>query len=231
MQCPVCGEKAAEGSAVCVGCGSPLNSNAAVISAQPVSSQELSALGQAMYDYCRVDLVPKSCRGRVLAFALIGALLVVTGAVTGLWPVILIGLPVGIVGVISSWCAGGDAVKNSQRLKSLFANDGEEFVLKEFASAKPFAGDQFRISGFYLFVRGKGVFRNVSIEKLTRVTESFNYIPTGVKLDALITDESGTMYFSVCKLHLGRSRKEADELYNEISARKQFACEHYSQNR
>ena len=84
------------------------------------------------------------------------------------------------------------------------------------------------MSGFYIFARTKGIFRVVSVERVTRVKESTNFIPTGVRLDVLISDETDTTNVTLCRLHMTKSQSEAEELYNEIVARKQFAYEQMS---
>ena len=237
MYCSVCGANNADGSAVCAGCGSPLNKTLAEVNAQPqaaaspVYDQELAAIGKAMYDYCKVELDPKISKGGMIAFAVLGVLLLAAGIAMVLVPLMLIGAGVGLFGSLIVLGSGKMAVKNAQRLKNLFANDGEEFILREFASAQSFANDHFRMSGFYIFVKGKGIYRTVNIEKITRVTESTNFIPTGVRLDALMSDEQGTVNITLCRLHLGKSKNEANDLFNEIMSRKRFAYEQYSQNR
>ncbi|MBO6140552.1 MAG: zinc-ribbon domain-containing protein [Ruminococcus sp.] len=247
MFCTVCGTQNPDGAELCVSCGAALKR--AVTPApemqpamqdpamqqpmqQPAYAQELSAIGQALYDYCKVKLDPQLSKGGMAAGIIIGVLLLAFGLFIGVYQIALVGFFAGVIVAVAVWGTYVGAKKEGARLKSIFSRDGEEFVLREFASAQSFAQDQFRMSGFYIFARAKGIFRVVSVERVTRVKESTNFIPTGVRLDVLISDETDTTNVTLCRLHMTKSQSEAEELYNEIVARKQFAYEQmYQANR
>ncbi len=224
MFCGMCGANNADGASYCVSCGAPLGNDAAGTQPQ-ISQQELSVIGNALYDYCKVKLDPRLSKGGIIASIAAGLLLFLFGLFIGVYAIAFTGLGAGLIVALALWASHVSAVKNAQRLKNIFDRDGEEFVLREFASSRSFAQDQFRMSGFYVFAKGKAVFRVTSIERVTRVKESTNLIPTGVRLDVLISDETDTTNITLCRLHMGKSKNEAEELFNEISARKQFAFE------
>ncbi|MCR5816720.1 MAG: hypothetical protein K6F91_07545 [Ruminococcus sp.] len=242
MICPACGGNNLEGADKCVFCNAPLN-GAPVNMQQPVQSAapgyntqaapayNYAAIAAEMFKYCSIDLEPKMSVAGIVIFAVLGAAILAVGIMLSLMPFILVGLGVGVVGSLIVFAACKTAQKEAVRTRNLFAADGEQFILQEFASAQSFANDQFRMSGFYIFARIKGVYRTVNITKITRVTEKTNFIPTGVHLDANIDDEFGSTVVTLCRLHLGKSKNEADDLFNEIVARKQFAYEQYSKNR
>ena len=245
MYCGMCGANNADGASFCVSCGAPLRNGQEVQTPQPqpqampqmqaapqpqIYPQELSAVGNALYDYCKVKLDPKLSKVGLAASIIVGVLLLIFGLAIGVYPIAFVGLGAGLIVALVVWASYVGAVKNAQRLRNIFDHDGEEFVLREFASAQSFANDQFRMSGFYVFAKAKAVFRTTSIERVTRVKESTNFIPTGVRLDVLISDETDTTNMTLCRLHMGKSKNEAEELYKEISARKQFAFEQMQQN-
>lgn len=236
MFCPICGSKLDDGAAVCPSCGNVVNNAAAAVPqaaaiAQPAYSQDLAAAGAAMYDYCKVDMSPKPAKGVLIFISVLAVLLLLMGLAAGVYPFIIVAIILEAIGVIAVYGGYKISQKNSQRLANIFSRDGEQFVLSEFASAQPMANDQFRLSTYYVFVKKKAVIRTVSIGRITRVTESTNFIPTGVRLDALVSDEMGDMNITLCRLHLGKSKNEADELFNEIMARRQYAIEQSSQGR
>lgn len=234
MFCNNCGTKINDGVKFCTSCGAPVTQSESPVPVQSVSpapaqpfNVDLAKAAADLFSYCKVDLDPKYSKGGAAAFIVIAVLLILFGAIGEALFISVCGLVIGGVGMLAVWGAYKSAQNNAKRLRSIMTNDGEETVLSEFASAIPMANDQFRISSEYIFAKKKAVFRVIDITNVTRVTESTNFIPTGVRLDIFVEDESGQIKISLCRLHLGKSKNEANEIYQQILARQQFVKQQY----
>lgn len=242
MFCNNCGAEITDGVKFCTSCGAPVaqaESPAPVQSASPAPSPvqntvpqqpfnaDLAKAAADLFSYCKVDLNPKYSKGGAAAFIVIAILLILFGAVGEALFMSVIGLIVGGIGMLAVWGAYKGNLKTAARLRSIMTNDGEETVLRAFASAEPMANDQFRMSAAYVFAKKKAVFRVIDITNVTRVTESTNFIPTGVRLDVIVQDESGQINLTLCRLHLGKSKNEAEDIYQQILARQQFVKQQY----
>lgn len=237
MRCPVCGaEYINENARFCNACGAPLGQQggeAIPSQAQPYMqpqnmqyappAQDLAQVGQAMHDYIKVDFDPKLSKVGIAVCIIIGIAISLLSLVDGTFGFLFVGLIVAAIGSLIVWLTYKMNISAAKRLGLFFQRDGEVRVLSEFASSLPFANDQFRLSPHYLFVKNRCAVRILDIAKITRVKESYNFIPTGVRLDALVEDETGVQNVTVCKLHMTKSKNEADEYFNEIMTRQQMA--------
>ena len=80
------------------------------------------------------------------------------------------------------WIAYRYQAGAAKRHNSYFAADGGQSMFSDFASAQPFANDQFRVGRQYLFIRNGAVLRLDSITDIVRINHHYRFVPTGVSL-------------------------------------------------
>ncbi len=89
----------------------------------------------------------------------------------------------------------------------------------DFASAIPFADDQFRLGRQYLFIKNGAALRLDSIADIVRVTTNYRMVPTGVFLSVKVEDENGNMVCPLCRLHMLKAGTEIAEIRNAVLQR------------
>ena len=93
-------------------------------------------------------------------------------------------------------------------------------MICDFASAQPFADDQFRLGRQYLFIKNGAVLRLDSITDIVRVTGHYRMMPTGVYLTLKVKDENGSMAFPLCRVHMLNAQAEINEIRNAVMQRR-----------
>ncbi len=89
-------------------------------------------------------------------------------------------------------------------------------MFSDFASAKPFADDQFRLGRYYLFIKNGAVLSLDSIADIVKVTTNYRMVPTGVYLSASVKDEHGSMACTLCRVHMLKAGEEIDEIRKAV---------------
>ena len=84
----------------------------------------------------------------------------------------------------------------------------------DFASAQPFANDQFRLGRYYLYIRNGAVIRIDSITDIVRV-----WSRSGVGVNAKVNDANGSMSFLLCILPQFSDRPKIDEIRKAVRQR------------
>ena len=219
MRCPVCGtENYDQNTSFCAGCGAALGVRQAAPAG--IGEQQLYQLGQAMYDYTKIQRVPKIGFLPVLIVVLEGAVItplciaaagVYAGAFVGIFITALFAL---LVGLVYRLRAG-----SSKRLNTYFAQEGEAGILNEFACAQSFANDQFRLSIRYIFIKNGAVLRLADVCEVQRMIHHYRIIPTGFSLIVKVNDENGKMAFPLCRLRYFGNRAEAEQIADMIISR------------
>ena len=92
-------------------------------------------------------------------------------------------------------------------------------MIIDFASARPFVGDQFRVGSYYLFIKKGAVLRLDSISDIVRTTTNYKMVPTGMYLTVKVNDEHGSMAFPLCRLHMLNAAAEIDEIRRAVMQR------------
>ncbi|MBR6336431.1 MAG: zinc ribbon domain-containing protein [Ruminococcus sp.] len=245
MLCPACGNDVLKETAkFCPSCGSLLGQQGGEVIPPQAQSyvqpqnmqyapppQELAQIGKAMHDYIKVDLEPKMSKVAIVVSVIVGLAISALSLIDMTFGFLFVGLLVMALLILIIWGVYKMNITASSRLKRFFSLDGEANVLMEFASAVPMANDQFRLSAHYIFVKTRCMVRILDVTKITRVKESTNFIPTGVRLDALVEDEHGPLNITLCRLHMTKSKSEADEYFNQITARQQAVVNEYNMQR
>ena len=251
MFCTVCGAQIADGVKFCTSCGAPTEKDSvSQPQSEPVTVQPVQAaaapqpaipqpaapsqgfdpsLAQAadeLQQYCKIDMDPKPSNAIVIIFAVIGLLMLIIG-IAGAPFMIVLGILLALFGILARKLAYDGNVKRATRLKNIFEHDGEENVLREFAAAEKMAKDKFRMSTGYIFGKRSEVFRIMDIQKVTRVVHSTNGIPTNVTLEVNISDETGSGTVQLCTLSLGKSKNQANEIYEQIVNRQEYIKQQY----
>ena len=89
-------------------------------------------------------------------------------------------------------------------------------MFSDFASAQPFANDQFRVGRQYLFIKNGAVLRLDSIIDIVRINHHYRFVPTGVSLTLKVNDEHGSMAFPLCRVHMLNAQAEINEIRNAV---------------
>ena len=181
-----------------------------------MSEQQFYQLSNALYCYCKVMRVPKMGAVPVVVTVLEGLILtlVLTALGESLMTAVLIGAIVSAVFAFLCWLAYRYRVGASKRLNSYLAPDGGQTMFLDFASAQPFARDQFRLGRYFLFIRNGAVLRLDGITDVVRIIGR-----SGVYLSAKVNDENGSMSFLLCRVHMLRAGAEIDEIRSAIMQR------------
>ena len=87
-------------------------------------------------------------------------------------------------------------------------------MFSDFASAQPFANDQFRLGRHYLYIKNGAVLKIDSIVDIVRI-----YTRSGVGVSAKVNDASGSMSFLLCRVPLLNDRAVIDEIRKAVRQR------------
>ena len=92
-------------------------------------------------------------------------------------------------------------------------------MIIDFASARPFVDDQFRVGRYYLFIKNGAVIKLDSILDIVRVTSHYKAVPLLVQLSVKVKDENGSMACPLCRVHLLKAEAEIDEIRRALVQR------------
>ena len=173
---------------------------------------------QALYSYCKVMRVPKLGAVPIVVTVLEGLILTLVIAALGerLLTAVLIGASVSALFTFLCWLLYRYRVGASKRLNTYLAVDGEQSIVSDFASAQSFVDDQFRLGRHYLFIKNGAVLNLDSITDIVKVTSNYRMVPTGVYLSVTVKDESGSMAFPLCRVHMLKAGEEIDEIRKAV---------------
>ena len=172
----------------------------------------------AMYSYCKVKRDPRLVPVAVVVTVLEGVLitLLVLAAGVSLLRAVFIGGFFSALFAFIFWYAKRVQTGAVQRLDAYLAADGGRSMYSDFASAQPFADDQFRIGRHYLFIKNSAVLRLDSITDIVRINHHYRYVPTGVSLSVKVKDEHGSLAFPLCRVHLMNAQAEVNEIRDAV---------------
>ena len=185
---------------------------------QTLTQAAPSQPGNTLYSYCRVKrnpwLVPVAVVVTVLEGVIITFLVATTGAT--LWTSVFIGGFFSALFAFLFWYAKRVQTGSAKRLKSYLAADGGQGLFSDFASAQPFANDQFRVGRQYLFLKNSAVLRLDSITDIVRINHHARMVPTGVSLSIKVNDEHGSLAYPLCRVHLLNAQAEIAEIRQAV---------------
>ena len=196
-------------------------SNPSFDAAGIMTGQQLDQSDQALYNYCKVMRVPKLGAAPVVITVLEGVIITLLIATLGdsLLTAVAIGAFISAVFAFLCWLAYRYRVGASKRLNTYLAEDGGQMMFNDFASAQPFANDQFRLGRHYLFIKNGAVLRLDSITDIVRINSHYRMVPTGVGLSVTVNDENGSMSFPLCRVHMLKAGEEVEEIRNAVMQR------------
>ena len=176
----------------------------------------------AMYSYCKVKRDPRLVPVAVVVTVLEGVLitLLVLAAGVSLLRAVFIGGFFSALFAFIFWYAKRVQTGAVQRLDAYLAADGGRSMYSDFASAQPFADDQFRIGRQYLFIKNSAVLRLDSITDIVRINHHYRFVPTGVSLSVKVNDAHGSMVVPLCRLHVQNAQAEFAEIRNVVMQRR-----------
>ena len=182
-----------------------------------MNEQQLNQPDQALYNYCKVMRVPKLGAAPIVITVLTGSILTLLIAALGesLLLAVAIGVSISAVFAFLFWLAYRYRVGASKMLNSFLAADGGQGMYIDFASAQPFANDQFRLGRYYLFIKTGAVLRLDSITEIVRVAGR-----SVAGLTAIVKDGNGSMSYMLCRAHLLEGRAELDEIRKAVLQRR-----------
>ena len=183
-----------------------------------MNEQQLDQISNALYSYCKVMRVPKLGAAPVVITVLEGVIITLVIAAMGvtLWKAVLIGAIIGGLFAFICWLAYRYRVGASKRLNSFLDADGGQSMVIDFASAQPYADDQFRVGRYYLFIRNGAVLRRDSITDIVRVVSNYRMVLTGVYLSVSVNDENGSMTCPLCRVHMLKAGEEIEEIRRAV---------------
>ena len=186
-----------------------------------MNEQQFDQISNALYSYCRVMRVPKLGAALVVITVLVGVIpiLLFTALGESIGTAVLIGAPLSALFAFLCWLAYRFRRGASKRLNSYIAADGGQTMLLDFASAQPFADDQFRVGRYFLFIKNGAVIRLDSIADIVRVVSHYRAVPTGVFLSVKVKDENGSMACPLCRVHVLNAAAEIDEIRRAVLQR------------
>lgn len=210
VYCIECGKMIKDDSLFCSCCGTAT-----------MNEQQLDQSAHALYSYCKVMRVPKLGPVPAVITVLEGIVITLVLSLLGmsLWAAAAIGVLISAVFAFLCWLAYRYRVGASKRLNSNLAADGGRRMFTDFASARPFVDDQFRVGRYYLFIRNGAVLRLDSIVDIVRVTSHYKMVPTGMFLGVKVQDENGSMSAPICRLHMLKAGTEIDEIRKALLQR------------
>ncbi|MCR5148001.1 MAG: hypothetical protein K6C35_03430 [Eubacterium sp.] len=179
-----------------------------------MNGQQINQISQALYSYCKVMRVPKMGVAPAVITVLEGVamtLLLVAFGVKFLVAVV-VGVIVFSLFAFLCWLAYKYRVGASKRLNFYLAADGGQRMFIDFASAQPFARDQFRVGRYFLFIKNGAVIRRDGIIDIVRIANHYRAMPTGVSLSIKVKDENGSMTLPLCRLHVLNAGAQINEI-------------------
>lgn len=183
-----------------------------------MNEQQFNQLANALYSYCKVMRVPKLGVAPVVITVLEGVVMTLLTAALGvkIWWALLVGALVCAVFAFLCWLAYRYRAEAAKRLNSYLAADGGQGMLIDFASARPFASDQFRLGTYFLYIKNGAVLRLDGITDVVKTTSHYRAIPTGVYLSITVEDASGKTSFPLCRVHLLKAEAEVEEIRQAV---------------
>ena len=185
---------------------------------QTLTQAAPSQPGNTLYSYCRVKRNPWLVPVAVVVTGIEGVIITLLVATTGasLWTSVFIGGFFSAMFAFIFWLAYRYQAGAAKRHNSYFAADGGQSMFSDFASAQPFANDQFRVGRQYLFIRNEAVLRLDSITDIVRINHHYRFVPTGVSLTLKVNDEHGSMACPLCRVHMLNAQAEINEIRQAV---------------
>ena len=183
---------------------------------QTLTQAAPSQPGNTLYSYCRVKRNPWLVPVAVVVTGIEGVIITLLVATTGasLWTSVFIGGFFSAMFAFIFWIAYRYQAGAAKRHNSYLAADGGQSMFSDFASAQPFANDQFRVGRQYLFIRNGAVLRLDSINDIVRVATR-----SGVGVSVTVNDENGSMSLLLCKVHRFNDRAEIEVIREAVMHR------------
>ena len=183
---------------------------------ETMNAQQFDQISQALYSYCKVMREPKMGAAPAVITVLTGLILTLIIAALGesLLLAVAIGASVSALFAFLFWLAYRYRKGASKRLNSFLAEDGGQMMISDFAYAQPFANDQFRLGGYYLYIKNGAVLKINSITDIVRIPGR-----SGVGLSATVKDENDSMSLTLCGVHRLNDRAEIDEIRKAVLQR------------
>ncbi len=219
--CHSCGKNIENGNVnISPYCGSQPSRNP--YAAGIMNGQQPNQPGHALYSYCKVKrnprLVPVAVAVTVFEGVIITLLILSAGVTLG--RALFIGGFFSALFAFVFWYAKRLQTGAVKRVNAYLAADGGRSMFSDFASAQPFANDQFRVGRQYLFLKNSAVLRLDSISDIIRINHHYRMFPTGVSLSVKVSDEHGRMAFPLCRLHMLNAQKEIAEIRQAVMQRR-----------
>ena len=182
-----------------------------------MNEQQFNQISQALYSYCTVMREPKVGPLLFVIPVFVGVPVTFLFALLGEGLLLALALGGFITAIFAflCWFACKYRREASKRLNSYLAVDGGQGMYIDFVSAQPFANDQFRLGGYYLYIRNGAVLKINSITNIVRI-----YTRSGVGVSAKVNDANGSMSFLLCRLPVLNDRAEIDEIRNAVMQRR-----------
>ena len=186
-----------------------------------MNEQQPNQLNHALYSYCKVMRVPKLGMVPVVVTVLEGLIITLVIAALGesLLTAVIIGASVSAVFTFLCWLAYRYRAGAAKLLNSYLDADGGSSMYSDFDSAQSYENDQFRLGRQFLFIKRGTVIRLDSISDIVRTISHYRMVPTGVYLSVTVKDESGSMSFPLCRVHMLKAEAEIDEIRKAVLQR------------
>ncbi len=218
MFCTNCGKELQDDMSFCPYCGKSIGGIAPApeTATDTPPDYDQTSGSHALYSYCKVMRVPKLGAAPVVITVLTGLILTLIIAALGesLLLAVAIGVIVSAVFVFLCWLTYRYRVGASKRLNAFLSEDGGRMMISDFATAQPFANDQFRLGRQYLYIKNGAVLKIDSIVDLVRV-----FAHSCVGLSAKVNDQNGRMSFLLCRLPAFFDRQEIDKIRKAVMER------------
>ena len=225
MFCINCGKELQDDMSFCPYCGKSTGGVAPApeMATDTPQDYDRTSGSHALYSYCKVMRVPKMGAAPAVITILTGLMIALFIAVLGesLLLAIAVGAVVSAVFAFLCWLAYRYRVGASKRLNDFLAEDGGQMMYSDFASAQPFANDQFRLGRYYLYIKNGAVIKIDSITDLVRV-----YTRSCVGLSAKVNDQNGSNSFLLCRLPVLNDRAEIDKIRKAVMERQEDRDRH-----
>ena len=181
-----------------------------------MNEQQLNHLNHALYNYCKVMSVPKLGAFPVVVTVLVGLIptLLFTALGESLLTAAAIGAPLSVLFAFLFWLAYRYRVGASKRLNTYLGEDGGQIMFSDFASARPFEHDQFRLGRHYLYIKNGAVIRLDSITDIVKIPGR-----SGIGVSITVEDENGSMSFPLCRVHGLKAGAEIGEIRRAVLQR------------